>query len=157
MPGPFRHRFRVKFDNVDYARVLYFPRQIDIYIEALEAFCMEELGLSFRKMLDVDRVAMPTVHIEVDYLLPLRFEEEAEIEVDIVAIGEKSVTFDYRVFRLPDRAMTSRARQVVVMVDDQTWQSIPVPQAYRAALQGRLLPAGPQGPQKGKRTDSAEH
>lgn len=137
----FRHRFRVKFDNVDYAHVLYFPRQIDFFVEALEEFCLKELKLSFRKMLDDDRIAMPTVNINVDYLLPLRFEEEAEIVVRVAAIGEKSVTLQYETYRLPDRALTSRATQIVVTVNFDTWAAIPVPEHYRAILSRWLAPA----------------
>jgi len=133
--GTFAYPFRVKFDNVDYARVLYFPRQIDFYVEALEEFCIRELGLSFRKMLDDDRIAMPTVHLDVDYRAPLQFEEEAEVHVSVRAIGQKSVTFGFEVYRLPDRLLTSRATQIVATVDYNTWQSIPVPEAYRKALE----------------------
>ena len=86
----FRHRFRAKFDNVDYARVLYFPRQIDLYVEALEEFCRQELGVSFRHMIDVERVVMPTVHLEVDYRAPLLYEQEADIALIVRAMGEKS-------------------------------------------------------------------
>ena len=137
----FRYRFRVKFDNVDYARVLYFPRQIDFLIEALEEYCIRELNLSFRRMLDDDRIAMPTVHLDADYRVPLRFEEEAEVDLDIVRIGKKSIIFDYRVYRLPDQVLTCRARQVVVTVDYNTWLSIPVPPEYRAILEKHLRPA----------------
>lgn len=137
----FKYRFRVKFDNVDYARVLYFPRQIDFLIEALEEFCLTRLGLSFRRMLDVDRVAMPTVHIEVDYRRPLQFEEEAEVHVFIRKIGDKSITFGFETYRLPDHELTSTATQIVATVDFDTWKTIPLPARYRELLMPYLEPA----------------
>ncbi|MCK6485754.1 MAG: acyl-CoA thioesterase [Phycisphaerae bacterium] len=137
----FKYRFRVKFDNVDYARVLYFPRQIDFFIEALEEFCLSRLGLSFRRMLDVDRIAMPTVHFEADYRRPLQFEEEAEVHVFIRKIGEKSITFGYETHRLPDHELTSTATQIVATVDFDTWNTIPVPARYREMLSPYVEPA----------------
>jgi YbgC/YbaW family acyl-CoA thioester hydrolase len=105
----FIHRFRVYFDNVDFARVLYFPRQIDFFVRALEDFCSTGLGLSFRRMEEEDRVTWPTVHLEVDFKAPLHYEDEAEIAVSVAALGETSITFAYEVRRLPDRAVTCRA------------------------------------------------
>lgn len=138
----YKHRIRVKFDNVDYARVLYFPRQIDLYVEALEAFCNHELGVHFKHMLDVERIALPTVHLEVDYRLPLQYEEEADIAVRVLALGEKSITFGYEVCRVSDGATTSRAKQIVAVVNFDTWQSMPIPARYREMLSPRV--AGPR-------------
>ncbi len=138
----FRYRFRVKFDNVDYARVLYFPRQIDFLVQALEEFCACELGISYRRMLDVERVSWPTVHIDVDYVMPLHYEDEAEVSMCVSAIGEKSVTFQYEVSRLRDGAVSSRARHVVAIVDMRTGSSIPVPSSLRERLEPWLSDDG---------------
>jgi len=130
----FRYPFRVKFDNVDYARVLYFPRQIDLFIEALEEFSRKKLGVSFRRMLDEEKLSWPTVHIEADYLAPLEYEDQAEVHVFVRRISDKSITFGYEVHRLPDGAITCRGRHVVAMLDLRTGLSLPVPEAYRRLL-----------------------
>lgn len=136
----FRHRFRVRFDNVDYARVLYFPRQIDFFVEALEEFAHQKLGISFKRMLDVERISWPTVHIEVDYLAPLEYEQEAEVCVRVERIGEKSITFAYDVVRVADQAPTSRGRHIVAMLDMKSGRAIPVPPHLRAKLAPHVVP-----------------
>lgn len=134
MPA-YRHPFRVRFDNVDYARVLYFARQIDFFVEGLEEFCQRELGISFRRMLDEERLAWPTVHLEVDYFQPLNYEDHAELQITLRRIGEKSLHFEYQVERLPDRQVTCRAKHVVAMISMDSWQSVPVPEHYRRMLE----------------------
>ena len=78
----------------------------------------------------IDRV--PRVHIEVDYRSRLYYGEEITCEVGVVALGTSSCTFDLRVSRGADVAISGS--YVVVHVSATTAGASPWPEGMRRAL-----------------------
>ncbi|MCK6455366.1 MAG: acyl-CoA thioesterase [Phycisphaerae bacterium] len=135
MAQSYRHRFRVRLDDVDYVHVLYFPRQVHFFMTALEDFFREALGIPWNEMIDGDGLAIPTANINVTYRAPLRFGDEAEIALSVIRIGERSVVIRYEVTNLRSGSQTCHAEQSLVFISTATWRPVPVPEKYRRALQ----------------------
>src|SRR5215470_155094 len=139
MAEVYRTAFRVRLDDVDYARVLYFARYIHFCMVGLEDFFREGLGLPWNVMLDENHVVMPTANVQIDYHSPLRFGEEAEIAITVGHLGNKSVRFDYEMRRRPGGEAVCDARQSCAFADTRTWQTCPIPPKYRAAFERFLV------------------
>ncbi|MFO0974390.1 MAG: thioesterase family protein [Phycisphaerae bacterium] len=154
MGPPFRYRFRVTLDDVDYVRVLYFPRQIHFFMLALEEFFRTGVGIPWTEMLDTDRLVMPTVNIDVHYARPLHFGDEADILVQVGRLGEKSFAIDYAVVAAADGQTTCTARHTMAFVESQGWRPIPIPPKYRTAL-ARWHAHDPPRTLRGKKGHSA--
>jgi YbgC/YbaW family acyl-CoA thioester hydrolase len=140
VPDPFRTTFRVRLDDVDYARVLYFARYIHLCMVALEDFFRDGLGLPWTQMLDRDRLVMPTVNVRVDYHHPLRFGDEGEIAITVGHLGTRSVRFDYEMRQRPGGRIVAAAQFSSAFADTGTWKTRPIPPAYRAAFERYLVP-----------------
>jgi YbgC/YbaW family acyl-CoA thioester hydrolase len=134
MASRFMRRVAVRFDDVDYARILYLPRQIHYLLIVLEQYIVEELGLPIKEMFDEQHLSMPTVNINVDFKRPLQFGEVAEISLWVERIGDTSITFAYEAANAATQELTCTARHTVVMVDDRNMRPLTVPQDYRRAL-----------------------
>jgi YbgC/YbaW family acyl-CoA thioester hydrolase len=141
MTKRFTRKVTVRFDDVDYARILYFPRQIHFLLIVLEQFFVEELRLPIKAMFDEQHLSMPTVNIQADFKTPLQFGDEAEITMWVERIGNTSITFTYEAVNAATKEPTCTARHTVVMVDDRTMQPLTVPADYRRALQPYLTDA----------------
>jgi YbgC/YbaW family acyl-CoA thioester hydrolase len=135
MNQPFSTRMRVGLDDVDYVQVLYFARVPHIYCQALDIFFREALELPWPQMINEHNVSMPTVDLRITYRKPLRFGEEFDVVVRVREIGNRKAVFGYEMRRADDGAVANEGLHTVVFTNHTTWEAIPVPPQYRAALE----------------------
>lgn len=99
----FRHAIPIGFSDVDHAGIVYYPVFFHYFHLTLEAFFRERLGSrSYVKLLDEERVGFPAVSTQCEYKAPLRFGDIADVEMSIDRLGERSITFRFRVYRRPE-------------------------------------------------------
>ncbi len=135
MAEAYHTRIPIRLDDVDYARVLYYPRQVHLFVVALEDFFRDALKLPWAQvMFAQENLCMPTVNINVSYQRPLRFGQVADIAIRVRRIGHTSVKFAYVVTEASGGEATCTAEQTVVFVDNDTWAPVRVPDNYRRAL-----------------------
>ncbi|KAF0245750.1 MAG: hypothetical protein FD180_1357 [Planctomycetota bacterium] len=131
--GVYRKNIPIRFADVDFARILYFPRQFHFLHITMEDFFREVLDIPYSVMLKTDRIGFPTVHLDADFLVPQEFGDEVEIAMRVVEIGKSKVVFGYEV--LNKGKVAARCTQTTVAVDPEKWKSIELPGKYRAALE----------------------
>ncbi len=103
----FEHRLtrRVQFHETDAAGVVHFSRYF-VYVEEAEHALWRAAGLSIHpRQADV---GWPRVHASFDYHRALRFEEEFEAWIRIVAIDEKTISYVCTLSRGDTRIATGR-------------------------------------------------
>ena len=141
MAGSFTLRRRVMFCETDLAGIMHFANFFRWMEEAEHAF-YRSLGLSVHPLVEgpaAPRIGWPRVRAQCEYEAPLRFEEEVDVELKIVEIGNKSVRYAFTFRKLDDRAtVAARGELVVVSVksDPQTQQmrAVAIPEAFRQQL-----------------------
>src|SRR5580692_10581080 len=90
----------VRFSDVDHAGIVYYPRFFHFFHLAFEELWRARLGArAYVELLDHTRIGFPCVHAECDFRSPLRFGDDAEIELELEKLGGKSLAFRYRVWR----------------------------------------------------------
>lgn len=99
------------------------------WIEEAEAELHRGLGV-----IDETFGLTPRVHIDLDFLLPLEFDDEVEVTLEVGEVGETSVEYLVTVYRLAKRAASGR--MVAVLIDDRTRRPRPWPDHLRATLTG---------------------
>jgi 4-hydroxybenzoyl-CoA thioesterase len=128
----FTRDITVRFPDVDFARVVYYPRFFDFAHQVMEDFFAAEVGVSYAKMLGEQKVGFPTVHCEADFQAPLRFGEVAQFELSCEKASERSIAIRYRVSRAGVHCATLKVVTVPVAMDSFT--AVPVPPEVRAAV-----------------------
>jgi 4-hydroxybenzoyl-CoA thioesterase len=136
---PFVARTPVRFSDVDHAGIVYYPRFFHFFHLAFEELWRERLGArAYVELLDRDRVGFPVVRAECDFASPLRFGDDAEIELTVARLGGKSITFHYRVFRAGDetheRVLAADGKVVCAVTDLAKFVAVPIPERVRALI-----------------------
>ena len=81
-------------------------------------------------------------HLECDYILPIRLEDQLLLNIWVTAIGTKSFGFAYALLDATDLNRTfAKGSSVQVCYDYGQSQSVPVPQILRKALLAHHLPS----------------
>ncbi|MCA9671174.1 MAG: acyl-CoA thioesterase [Myxococcales bacterium] len=130
-PVPFKAVMPIRFADVDHARILYYPRFFHLFHQAFEDFFNDHLEQPYAHVLGVEKVGFPAVHAEADYYFPLRFGDVAEVELTIEKIGTKSATIVYSVRREVNQTLCCRGQVVVVSINMDTLEGMPIPDKYR--------------------------
>ncbi len=138
--APFVHRHRVRFDEVDAAGIVYFPRFFTWCHDAMEAMLAPIDGGS-TALVTARRLGLPAVHVEADYRSPLRFGDEVLVETSVERLGTSSVALRFDIVRSPGREPVAVVKHVVALVDLGAIRAQPLPDDVRAVFE-RYLRAG---------------
>ncbi|MBX5480549.1 MAG: acyl-CoA thioesterase [Myxococcaceae bacterium] len=137
----YEQRRTVRFEEVDFAQLVYFPRLFGFCHQTFEDFFRDEVGVPYAVMLQKRRVGYPTVHAEADFRAPLRFGDEVAVVMDTVKVGTRSISSRYRLFLEPGRSLCATVQIVTVAMSMDTYRSVDLPTDVRAAFERHLATA----------------
>jgi 4-hydroxybenzoyl-CoA thioesterase len=129
----FRFRHVVRFDDVDHAGIVYFPRYFHYFHIAFEEIFRARLGAAgLRELIGHARIGLPAVHAEADFRRPLAFGDEVELAVELIELGERSLTLGYRAEH-PERTghVYAEGRVTAAVIDLDTFRPVPIPAQVR--------------------------
>jgi 4-hydroxybenzoyl-CoA thioesterase len=135
MDKPYRAHLEVQFGDIDQARIVYYPRFIHYFHVAMEQFFRDVVGIDYPQVMNEHRLGHPTVHLEVDFRIPLRYGDFVEIEVRIERIGETSVLWGYTVFTRGSDEVHATGRVATVNIDLDSFGKRAIPDWLRGRLE----------------------
>lgn len=146
MTHRFCYRRRVEFADTDVAGIMHFANFFR-FMEVAEHAFYRSLGFSVHpfqeeKEGEAPQVGWPRVHASADFRLPLRFEEEVEIELLVEKIRNKTVGYYFRFWKNPDseeeriEAANGRFTVVCVRMDaaERRMKAVAIPDEWREKL-----------------------
>ena len=130
----FEHRLRVRFQDVDAARIIFFSRYFE-YAHTAYVEWLRVLGLPLGKLLDAAEVGLPLAHAEADFHSPARFDDELVVTVGVERLGQTSASFVFPI-TTPSGEKRATVRTTHVCIDTKTFRPTPWPDEIRTALAG---------------------
>jgi len=130
----FVYERKVRFEDVDAASIVFFPRVLAYCHEAMAELVDRHAG-TYASWVVGRRIGLPTVHLEVDFTAPLRFGDVARVAVVVERLGRSSCTLGMTVSRAADDAPVAKVELVTVATDLAAMRSVPFPPELRAALE----------------------
>lgn len=84
---------------------------------------------------------------EIDYLQPVTFRDDIRIRTRCARIGTKSMDIEYQIVKIHEgnEILMATANTVVVAYDYETKKTIPVPEAWKAAISRYEAPGSVMG------------
>lgn len=134
MTPPFRffHPIEVRYGDLDPQRHVNHAKYFT-YMEMARAKYIEQLGLWQGR--DFDRLGMIVAQASCDYKQAIRYGQRVRVGVRTVRLGNKSLELDYRIEDEADGAELATGKTVMVAYDYIKGQSMPIPEAWRRAIE----------------------
>lgn len=132
----FKQRRKAVFSETDLAGIVHFASFFP-YMEDCEHSFYRSLGHSVTNMLDEDgiNIGWPRVNVSCEYLKPLHFEEEFEIQLLVSEITNKTIKYEFNFFD-DEKALLAKGSIVVVCVKftDSGMKSSNIPDSIRNSI-----------------------
>jgi 4-hydroxybenzoyl-CoA thioesterase/acyl-CoA thioester hydrolase len=93
MGQPYKIQRRIEFRDTDAAGMAHFS-VFFVIMEQAEHELLRHLGLSVLASDDEGPLSFPRVASRCDYQRAVKFEDLLEVEVSIVRVGKKSITYE---------------------------------------------------------------
>lgn len=126
----FHAQVKVRFSDVDNAGIVYYPRFFHFFHVAFEEMFSAKFGIHYVDVINVEKIGFPAVHAESDFKAPLRYGDIADIEISLDRLGTKSVSFAYKLKRLPADELCATGKVTVATITMDGFRAIPVPEKY---------------------------
>ncbi|MGE3335344.1 MAG: acyl-CoA thioesterase [Rhodospirillaceae bacterium] len=88
----FTAQITVRFNHVDAAGIVFYPRYYEMLNEVVERWCDEGLGTSFRDLHLVQKIGMPARKIAVDFLKASRLGDVLTFDLQVQKIGRSALS-----------------------------------------------------------------
>ena len=132
----FKQRRKAVFSETDLAGIVHFASFFP-YMEDCEHSFYRSLGHSVTNMLDEDgiNIGWPRVNVSCEYLKPLHFEDEFEIQLLVSDITDKTIKYEFNFFD-DEKALLAKGSVVVVCVKftDSGMKSSNIPDSIRNSI-----------------------
>ena len=124
----------VDFPMVDLANIAYYPRIFDLAHRFFEDSWIPICDIRYADLLLVRKLGFPVVHVESDFLAPLRYGDTITATIWIDRVGETSCTWQYQ-FHNQESELLWTSTQVTVCVDMNSMNRISIPEDLRQGLE----------------------
>jgi YbgC/YbaW family acyl-CoA thioester hydrolase len=132
-PLKFHIEERVRWGDVDAASIIFYGAYIRFF-EFAETELFRAAGLSYGVMFDELDVWLPRAHLECDFIRAAKLDDLLEVYVYVGKIGNKSMRLNFEVFRKGETEIIARAHFVLVAVQRETFETVPIPTLLRERL-----------------------
>jgi YbgC/YbaW family acyl-CoA thioester hydrolase len=137
----YEHRRVVRFDDADFARLVYYPRLFVYCHNAFEDFFRDEVGVPYARMLQHRGVGFPVVNASADFRAPLRFGDPVRTVMETLRVGRRSLTNRYRLFHDERQQLCAELRIVTASISMERIVSVDLPEDVRQAFLRHLADA----------------
>lgn len=87
----FETSIKVRFNHVDFAGIVFYPRYFEMFNQVVEEWCENQLGYDFRRLHEDFNAGLPAAHIDVDFEKPSRLGEVLMFFLTVEHVGGSSL------------------------------------------------------------------
>ncbi len=138
--GPFRSEVLIRFAHCDMAGIVFYPRYLEIFNNLVEDWFREGLDFGFPEMHRDQKMGIPTVHLEVDFVAPSRVGDVLAAILTVRDMRRTSMTVHIEL-NGPEGEPRVRGKVVLVFLDLESRRPIVIPEWLRPRI-SRFLVAG---------------
>lgn len=129
---------KIRFDDVDGAGIVYYPRFLHLCHAAFEDFFDAAAPFSYPDLIGKRRLGFPTAHIEADFKGPLSYGDTAIVTLAIAKVGSSSVVSTYEIRRKSDATLCFVASITTVLVSLDDMRPRPLTEELRRVFESYL-------------------
>lgn len=124
----------VRWEDIDAAGIINYQAYLRFFGLA-EAELFRSCGLTYRRLFDELGIWLPRVHVECDFLHPVRLDDLLVVEAYFGRIGRTSIELDFEVRRKVEmEVLVATGQYVLVTVRQGEFKPTEVPSELRETL-----------------------
>ena len=131
----YRQPIRIEFNHCDPAGIVFYPRYFEMTNSVCESFFREVAGHSYAVMM-ANGEGVPTARMEVNFHAPSRLEEVLDWRLQVVKLGNSSITLHIEAHGAAQRDGQPRVTADLVLVFVSTRDGRPQP--WTDAMRARI-------------------
>jgi acyl-CoA thioester hydrolase len=124
---------RVYYEDTDAGGVVYYANYLK-FLERARTEWLRSLGFEQRDLMHEAGILFAVRHVEIDYLLPARFDDELRIEAAVRQASRVSLTFAQRIVREPGTVLCTASVKVVCL-DQEKFRPTAIPDNIRELIE----------------------
>lgn len=113
----FKWPIRVYYEDTDAGGVVYYANYLKFF-ERARTEALRTLGFEQDQVRQQDGVLFAVRSINVDYILPARFNETLQVSADLVELKRASLIFSQQIFRAPGDILLCQATVRIACLDE---------------------------------------
>ena len=133
----FRTRKLIRFAHCDPAGIGFYPRYVELVNEVVEDWCKDGIGVGFHDLHEVHRLGLPTVRLEMEFMIPSRYGDVLDFSLRILRIGASSVTIE--VCAMADEKLRFRGELVVALTSLDSFRPVLIDDVWRPRFERWLV------------------
>lgn len=137
----FLWRYNVRFDDVDAAGIVFYPRFFVLCHMAFEDFVTQASHVSYAHVITKRGIGFPAVHVDANFSYPLYYGDTVELSVSVSHLGTSSIKVTYGFTEATSHKTCFNAVITSVCTNLSTKKSTPIPEDLRDFFAGYLVPA----------------
>lgn len=122
---------KVQFYQVDSFQILHNIQYLYLFENARIEY-LQNLGLANNLTDLINKFPVMTVHHEIDYIAPARFNDTIHIYTRVKEIGNSSIQFEN--IAVANEKLLAKATTVYVYINPLNGNSLPIPQSVREMI-----------------------
>ncbi|KAA3628761.1 MAG: acyl-CoA thioesterase [Proteobacteria bacterium] len=115
----------VRFEHVDMAGIVFYPRYFEMVNQAVENWFAEALDCDFRRLHADLKLAIPTTHFDVHFDAPSRLGDQLSFALTVPQLGNSSFTLHHAVSCESQQRLRITQRLVCCQMDGMRPVRIP--------------------------------
>ena len=144
--APYTREFPIRFNDIDAAGIVYFPRLLHFCHCALEDFVTDRSARSYRRYVE-DGIVFPVVHVEGKFFERVHYRDRLQVAVACEEIRTHAFRMAYDLAAIPGEGGgvpkgTARIVIAQAVATRDAFALQPIPPDLRRALESVLRPGG---------------
>jgi acyl-CoA thioester hydrolase len=124
-------KLRVRYEETDTMQVVYYGKYL-VWFEVGRINLLRDIGLVYREW-EARGLRFPVVEAHASYHAPARFDDEVIVRTKVANVGNSSMKFENKVYKLPEKELLCSGYTVHVLIDG-VGRSRPIPDDIRERL-----------------------
>lgn len=124
---------RVYYEDTDSGGVVYYANYLK-FMERARTEWLRQLGFEQDELIQKDNVLFAVRSLQVDYLLPARFNDELIVSAELIEQGRASLTIEQKITCAADNSLLCKGSVKIVSLRPDSFKPCAIPEQIKQQI-----------------------
>ena len=125
---------RVYYEDTDSGGVVYYANYLN-FMERARTEWLRHIGFEQDELIQNEAVTFAVRSVQVDYLLPARFNDELSVSARLIEQGRASLTIEQGITRVVDNTLLCKGNVKIVSLRPDSFKPCAIPKNIKQQLE----------------------